>query len=52
MFPLVTWRWTVCGLILGFVFLLVTWRLAVCGFIIDFSVCVGEMEIDRMWIDS
>ena len=33
-------------------FALLSWRKAVCGLIIDLSVCVGDFEADRMWIDS
>ena len=31
---------------------LVTWRCIGCGFILDLSVCIGDLETDRMWIDS
>ena len=27
---------------------LVTWRLTRCGLILDLSVCVGDLEMDRM----
>ena len=48
MFVLVTWRGTGCGLIVR----LMTWRWTRCGLILDLSVCVGDLEMDRMWIDS
>ena len=37
---------------LNLVFVLVTWRWAGCGLILDLSVCVVDLEMDRMWIDS
>ena len=37
---------------LNLVFVLVNWRWTGCGLILDHSVCVGDLEMDRMWIDS
>ena len=37
---------------MSFVFALVTWRLTGCGMILDLSVCISDLEMDRMWIDS
>ena len=28
-----------------------SWRLTVCGLILVLSVCVGDMEMDSMWIN-
>ena len=36
---------------LTLVFVLVTWRWTECGLILVLSVCVGDLEIDSMWID-
>ena len=33
-------------------FVLVTLRWKVCGLIHDLCVLVGDLEMDRMWIDS
>ena len=35
-----------------FVFVFVTWRWTVCGLILYLCVCVRDLEIDSMWIDS
>ena len=37
---------------LTFAFALRTWGCTGCGFILDLSVCVDDLEMDRMWIDS
>ena len=37
---------------LTFVFLLVTWRWSGCGLILFLSVCVSDLEMDMMLIDS
>ena len=31
---------------------LVTWRWTVCGLFLDLNVCVGDLEMNRKWIDS
>ena len=33
-------------------FALGTWRCTGCWFILDLIVCVGDLEMDRMWIDT
>ena len=33
-------------------FVLVTLRWIVCGLILDLSVLDGDLDMDRMWIDS
>ena len=37
---------------LTLLFVLVTWKWTVCGLILDLCVCVGDLEMERMWIDS
>ena len=38
--------------VLNLVFLLVTWRWTGCGLILVLSDFIGDLEMDRMWIDS
>ena len=40
------------GLFLTLVFVLMTWRWIGCGLILYLSIFVGDLEIDRMWVDS
>ena len=37
---------------MDWLYALVTWRWTTCGLILDLSVCVGDLEMDRMLTDS
>ena len=51
-FVLMTWKWIGCGLILYLSISLVIWRQTGCGLNLVLRVCVGDLEIDSMLIDS
>ena len=52
MFVLVTWREQDVDSFFTSVFALVTWRWTGCGLILVLSVCVGDLEMNSLWIGS